>query len=118
MVFSSEPLSHLNFSCKTSVNFVPPIQRYVGGDQLVAALKAGWTLAPVVTAHVHQLRGGAMSIYYFRLSRQDEVLTLSVIDNPFIQRLIVEGGLEVVAQLQSHDYFRKRETNRVLEPAV
>ena len=78
---------------------------YAAVDQLLHALNSGW----VIDGHVHYRehpfsRMRRTMIYYFRLSRGEEIVIMPVINNPHIERLITISPLEFIcinAQVQS-----------------
>lgn len=71
---------------------------YTGGDALFTALSEGWQLGETVRFQECWLMGGRfVVVYYLELGLKDEAMTMPVINNPYVQRLIDSGSLKLVA---------------------
>jgi hypothetical protein len=71
---------------------------YAGGDQLATAVFLGWKLPDAVFVERHWLSEGRhVLVYHFRLTRGDENMTMAVINNPYVSRLVCERNLHVIA---------------------
>lgn len=96
-----------------------PSQKFAGGDSLMTALFLGWSLKKVVLLEKHWRTGARrMNIYHFELFREDEVMAMPVLANPYVERLIAEQGLEVVALVRRSrvpvsDGYRSMSANQV-----
>ncbi len=74
-------------------------ERYAGGDCLLTALHNGWVVSERVIADEHWHAGTrCVMVYYFELTRGDEIMTMPVITNPFVERLMAENALRVIPQ--------------------
>jgi hypothetical protein len=74
----------------------PQSQKIAGGDCLRDALSLGWTLNPLVMVDTVQRSGGRrIHLYYFELTRGDECVTMPVVSNPYVERVIAEHHLTV-----------------------
>lgn len=70
---------------------------FAGGDCLLTALNKGWEMGERVTADEHWHAGTrCVMVYHFELMRGGEKMTMPVITNPFVERLIAENRLAVV----------------------
>jgi hypothetical protein len=66
-------------------------ESYTGGDSLLTAMRNGWNLLNLAYEHKMELRGGrSVCVYYFQLIRSSERIVMPVVENPFIERLLIE----------------------------
>ena len=73
-------------------------QKFAGGDCLATLLFLGWTLNPLVMVDTYWHFGTRqVNVYHFELIRDGESVTMPVLSNPYVDRLIAENTLEVVA---------------------
>lgn len=88
----------------------PQSQKYAGGDQLATLLYFGWQLKSVVFVQRFGQPGGRqVSVYHFELTRDRESVSMPVVGNPFVRRLIVEQGLRLVnLAADKHKLLRPR----------
>lgn len=64
-------------------------ERYGGGDSLLTALQGGWLLDEVIWAEEYWHAGTRpVMIYHFTLAREQEKMSMPVMSNPFILRLL------------------------------
>ena len=74
-------------------------EHYAGGDCLLSALNDGWQMDVRVIAEAHWRAGTrCVMVYHFELMRGDETMTMPVITNPFVERLIAENAVQVALQ--------------------
>jgi hypothetical protein len=80
-----------------SRHWCPQSQRYAGGDALLTYLYDGWEIRDEVY-YEEYWQGGArrMFIYDFVLVNADQRVTMHVIDNPFVERLLRELPVRVL----------------------
>jgi len=72
---------------------------YAGGDCLLTALNEGWDVSARLIADEHWYAGTrCVMVYHFELTRGDETMTMPVLTNPFVERLIAQSALHVVPQ--------------------
>jgi hypothetical protein len=71
----------------------PLSQPYAGGDNLLAALNAGWTVRDTVKIEVHKLRSSRVTVYHFELHNDTQILQMPIIANPFIEQFIARRRL-------------------------
>ena len=70
---------------------------YAGGDSLATALFLGWTASDIVNLEEHWYAGTRrVAVYYFELLRDTEKITMPVICNPYVDRLISTLTLQVI----------------------
>lgn len=75
----------------------PQSQKFAGGDCLATALFLGWTFNPVVLVDTYWHFGTRqVNVYHFELIRDAETVTMPVLGNPYVDRLIAEHNLEVI----------------------
>jgi hypothetical protein len=72
-------------------------EAYAGGDSLATALFLGWTSSDTVHLEEHWYAGTRrVAVYYFELMRDTEKITMPVIGNPYVDRLIATMTLQVI----------------------
>jgi hypothetical protein len=66
-------------------------EHYTGGDALNTALDEGWTIKDIVgIEEIEHVGARGTIVYYFELTRgADEVVTMPVIGNPYVERLVM-----------------------------
>lgn len=86
----------------TDRHFCPQSEAYTGGDSLLTAQRQGWQLVGrVVYRHDMLLRGSRFrTVYYFRLRRNQEVMVMPILHNPFVLHLIQQQRLSVLPYTQ------------------
>ena len=84
-------------STDMSRHWCPQSQRYAGGDALLTYLHNGWQMKDDVY-YEEYWQGGArrVVIYYFALVNNGHWVTMGVIHNPFVERLMHEMALKVI----------------------
>ena len=72
-------------------------ERFAGGDSLATALFEGWTLREPVLRDNYWCAGTReVHVFHFHLMRDGAYMTLPVLGNPFVDRLIKEMNMAVV----------------------
>lgn len=72
-------------------------QKFAGGDCLATMLFFGWTLNPLVMVDTYWHFGTRqVNVYHFELMQDGESLTMPVLGNPYVDRLIAQHQLEVI----------------------
>jgi hypothetical protein len=75
---------------------------FTGSDALVWALDTNWRIIGGVSRHEFALSGGRQTrVYQFLLERDFDLVTMRVIENPYVINLIRQFGLRVQIQLHS-----------------
>jgi hypothetical protein len=93
----------------------PQSKTYAGGDQLATALFLGWQLPDAVFVERHWLSEGRhVLVYHFKLTRGGESMTMPVINNPYVSRLVCERNLHTIA-VRNHRKAQKRQPVAVKE---
>ena len=84
-------------STDMSRHWCPQSQRYAGGDALLTHLHNGWQIKDEVY-YEQYWQGGArrVVIYYFALANNGQRVTMPVVNNPFVERLMREMALTVL----------------------
>lgn len=82
----------------------PRSEDFAGADCLVTAMMRGWELNNQVMHEVH-MHGGAryVNIYHFRMRKGDREITMPVLENPYVTRLLFTSPFEVVAMDQDSE---------------
>jgi hypothetical protein len=72
-------------------------EKFAGGDCLATALFLGWTFNPVVLVDTYWHFGTRqVHVYHFELMRDDETVSMPLLGNPYVDRLIAQHNLEVM----------------------
>lgn len=92
----------------TARHFCPDSEAYTGADSLLTAQREGWQIVGrMIYREDVLLRGSRFcTVYYFRLQRGSKYMTMPIICNPYIQRMIRQYHLQVMPhsrQQQSYD---------------
>jgi hypothetical protein len=85
-------------------------ERFTGGDALYTAIHNGWLVNKIV-GFEERWKVGARGtpIYYFELSRSGETVTMPVIGNPYVRRVIRTLQAELVPIESNHKNLEKSE---------
>lgn len=74
----------------------PDSEKYAGGDCLVTALYSGWEMNPVVYVERKWYAGARqITVYHVELERDGEVMSMPVLNNPYINRMIRNTEVQV-----------------------
>lgn len=75
---------------------------FAGGDALVTFLSNGWSMKNRVVEEQHSFAGmRQITIYHIDLERDGETITMPVLRNPYISRMIADKNLEVITRKAS-----------------
>jgi hypothetical protein len=78
-------------------HWCPISEPVTGGDVLESMLNQGWKISGGICYHQwHSLRGRNFHQYQFCLERDFHMINITVIANPFVQRLISRLHLAVI----------------------
>jgi hypothetical protein len=72
-----------------------PREGYAGGDHLLTALQNGWEIVECTEEQMWYAGARCVSIYHFKLQRKGETMIMPVINNPYVQRFIIQSQLPV-----------------------
>jgi hypothetical protein len=72
-------------------------EKYCGGDTLLIALEDGWIAKGVIFRQTFWLQHKRqINVFHITLQRSQRLIQLSVIDNPFVNRLLQQMDCQVV----------------------
>ncbi|MBZ0292372.1 MAG: hypothetical protein K8L99_07365 [Anaerolineae bacterium] len=72
-------------------HWCPLSQPYAGVDALLSFLNGGWTMEDAIACDEHWLGGNRrILVYYFVLTNQEDVVTMPVLCNPVLDRLLTQ----------------------------
>jgi hypothetical protein len=72
-------------------------EAYAGGDSLATALFLGWTIREIVWLKEYSYRGSRQAVvYYFQLKRDKDYMSMPVISNPYVEKIIATSGLQII----------------------
>ena len=79
-------------------HWCPQSAKYAGGDHLISAFRVGWVFEDNTVYAEQDWKSGsrAITVYHFVLVRNDETMIMPVINNPFIERFIIEKPMTIV----------------------
>jgi hypothetical protein len=66
-------------------------ERYTGGDSLATALLNGWIIYEALYQEYSLSGGRHVIVHQLKLSYNNEISEMLVIDNPFVNRLIFQS---------------------------
>jgi hypothetical protein len=73
-------------------------EKYAGGDSLATHMYLGWKLGEVVELEERWSSGTRrVAVYHFELTRDAQTITMPVIGNPYVDQVIAQSALKVVA---------------------
>lgn len=89
---------HMQYLDITSQHWHPNSEAFAGCDHLLTALNRGWEIdACIEVKHEYAAMRG-VRVYHFKLVRRGETMTMPVVNNPYVERLILQNQLEVQTQ--------------------
>jgi hypothetical protein len=75
---------------------------FAGGDCLLTALNNGWDIVlPVMAEPFWRAGSRCVMVYHFNLERRGETMAMPVVTNPFVERLIADNALRLIARQQA-----------------
>ncbi len=90
-----------------SRHWCPRSQSYAGVDALLSYLESGWKIQGDISTDHHQFgEARRVTVYYFILTKMDKRITMPVLHNPVLDRLLTrlcqkEGSdVRIVDQLR------------------
>jgi hypothetical protein len=95
-----ENLSNYHYSYMSMIrHWHPESEKYTGGDALFTAFDNGWDMDDEVQYENFWHAGTrGVTVYHFTLRRGDERMSMPVITNPYVRRLLKESEAKVVAK--------------------
>lgn len=92
--------NHSNFHVEymdVTQHWNPNSESYAGGDCLVTALYDGWIVNPTVYVENKWYSGMRQAfIYHVELTRDGEKMTMPVVHNPYIARMLRQESFKVL----------------------
>ncbi|MCU0495713.1 MAG: hypothetical protein MUF87_00015 [Anaerolineae bacterium] len=77
-----------------SQHWCPVSEKYAGGDCLITALSKGWQMNDVIQTETRWFAGmRSINIYHIELHRNGEQMIMPVLDNPYIDKLLLNPEL-------------------------
>ncbi len=72
-------------------------EKFTGGDSLATAIFLGWSFNPLVLVDTYWHFGTRqVHVYHFELRRGSETMSMPVLGNPFVDRMIVQHDLKIM----------------------
>lgn len=76
----------------------PESEEYAGGDNLTTALDSGWEIVKCIEVKNWYAGMRFVRVFQFELARGDNKMVMPVIHNPFVERYVIEEGIEVTEE--------------------
>ncbi|GAB5491087.1 MAG: hypothetical protein Phog2KO_13020 [Phototrophicaceae bacterium] len=89
---------HTQYSDLTSQHWHAQSEGFAGGDNLITALEKKWGIekCALVTHWYAGMRG--VRIYEFTLVKGDKTIIMPVLNNPYVDRFIIDEGIIVAEE--------------------
>ncbi|MEM9951362.1 MAG: hypothetical protein AAF846_07175 [Chloroflexota bacterium] len=84
---------HVQYSDLTSQHWHPNSESFAGGDNLITALEKKWEIDNCKLTRHWYAGMRSVRVYEFTLSKGDVTVIMPVLDNPYIERFIVDEGI-------------------------
>jgi hypothetical protein len=82
----------------------PRSEKFAGGDNLLTALMRGWEISDKVEKESYWHAGvRQITVYHFRLRRNDQEIAMPVLANPYVNRMLFTSPFSVVERQTQHD---------------
>lgn len=84
-------------------HWCPHCEPFMGGETLLIALEERWYPKGVIFRQTFWLmHGRQMNVYHVTLQRDNRLIQLKVIENPFVIRLLKQSGQQIVQLNEQH----------------
>ena len=87
---------HVIYQDVTSQHWHPASEHYAGGDNLMTALENGWGIEKCLLTRHWYAGMRSVQIYEFLLSRNGEEMTMPVVSNPYVYRIVSQEDVNLV----------------------
>lgn len=90
---------HVQYQDITSQHWSYSSEQFAGGDHLLTALARGWEIEESVLLQRHWFAGmRCIEVFNFTIQRDDKVINMPVIGNPYVYRFIKNYGIKIVEE--------------------
>lgn len=97
MFLQPNPLNFHVMYPNTNRHWSPRSEAYAGGDSLLTAIQRGWQISNAVVRERYWHAGSrCVSIYHFRLRKGDREITMPVLENPYVTRMLFISPFDVI----------------------
>jgi hypothetical protein len=86
----------MQYSDLTSQHWHPNSETFAGGDNLITALEKGWSIQKCALVKHWYAGMRSVRIYEFTLNKEDRTVVMPVLDNPYVERFIVDEKIELI----------------------
>lgn len=87
---------HVQYSDLTSQHWHPSSENFAGGDHLITALEKGWIIEKCELVKHWYAGMRSVRIYEFTMNKDDRTILMPVLDNPYVERFVIEQNIEVI----------------------
>lgn len=102
-----------------SRHWCPRSQPYAGVDALLARLDSGWKIQGDIGFDEHWFRASRrILVYKFRLTKQDNCVTMYVVHNPVLERLLTQSYAKRNSPAAAVDKLARDSANNPQEQAL
>ncbi len=97
---------------ETTRHWSPISEKFAGGDALITALRCSWKVhGPVFQQDYWQSGSRQVTIYYVDLRNDEGAMTMPVIINPYVRRLLRMLDVQILP-IEEREALRRREQRR------
>lgn len=87
---------HVQYSEVTSQYWHPDSESFAGGDNLTTALENGWEIEKCALTKHWYAGMRSVRIYEFTITKGERTIVMPVLDNPYVERFIIDTGIELM----------------------
>lgn len=99
---------HYSYS-ETTRHWSPTSEKFAGGDALITALRCSWKVHGPVFQEDHWHSGARLvTVYHVDLRNDDSTMTMPVITNPYVRRLLRMLKVQILP-VEQRESVRRRE---------
>lgn len=92
---------HAQYSDLTSQHWHQKSESFAGGDNLMTALDRNWAIEKC-TLMTHWYAGmRSVRVYEFILVKDGDVIVMPVLDNPYVERFIIDEGVDLTEEAET-----------------
>jgi hypothetical protein len=92
---------HTQYNDLTSQHWSSKSEHFAGGDNLITAIEWDWGIekCALVTHWFAGMRG--VRVYEFTLVKGDERIVMPVLNNPYVERFIIDHDIDLIEEVDA-----------------
>jgi len=87
---------HVQYSDVTTQHWHPGSESFAGGDHLTTALENKWQIVKCALTKHWYAGMRSVRVYEFTITKDERTVVMPVLDNPYVERFIVDEGIELI----------------------